>query len=34
MAPLLKKLMDQYTAAGLKPAYLPKDDIDTNEENS
>jgi hypothetical protein len=27
VAPLLKKLMDDYAASGLKPAYLPKDDL-------
>jgi len=32
IAPLLKKLMTDYAAAGLKPAYLPKDDLTTNEQ--
>jgi len=27
MAPLLKKLMADYAATGLRPAYLPKDDL-------
>jgi len=27
MAPLLKKMMTDYAAAGLRPAYLPKDDL-------
>jgi hypothetical protein len=31
IAPLLKKLMTDYAAAGLKPAYLPKDDLTTND---
>ena len=31
MAPLLKKLMTNYTALGLKPAYLPKDDLTKND---
>jgi hypothetical protein len=28
MAPLLQKLVAQYAATGLPPAYLPKDDRD------
>jgi len=33
MAPLLRKLIAQYAATGLPPAYLPKDEINRNEEN-
>ena len=32
IAPLLKKLMAEYAATGHPPAYLPKDDIDEEEE--
>ena len=27
MAPLLQKLLKEYAATGLPPAYLPKDEI-------
>jgi hypothetical protein len=27
MAPLLRKLMADYAATGLPPAYIPKDDL-------
>ena len=30
MAPLLKKLLADYSATGLPPAYLPKHDVDTD----
>jgi hypothetical protein len=30
MAPLLQKIIQQYAATGLPPAYLPKDDISTH----
>lgn len=33
VAPLLEKLMRQYQATGLPPAYLPKDDLPPEEEN-
>jgi hypothetical protein len=29
MAPLLQKIMRQYAVTGLPPAYLPKDEIST-----
>ncbi len=32
VAPLLEKLMHQYRATGLPPAYLPKDDLPPTEE--
>ena len=33
IAPLLKKLMADYAATGLPPAYLPKNDDDNNEDH-
>jgi len=33
MAPLLRKLMAEYAATGLPPAYVPKTDHDENDEN-
>ena len=33
MAPLLRKLIAEYAATGLPPAYLPKDEINTNKED-
>ena len=30
IAPLLKKLMAEYAATGLPPAYLPTDDLDND----
>jgi hypothetical protein len=32
MAPLLKRMMAEYAATGLPPAYIPFDDTD-NEDN-
>ncbi len=34
IAPLLKKLMAEYAATGLPPAYIPKDDVPTPAVNS
>lgn len=34
MAPLLHKLIAQYAATGLPPAYLPKDECDPNEKDT
>jgi hypothetical protein len=33
MAPLLRKLIADYAATGLPPAYLPKDEINTHNED-
>lgn len=33
IAPLLRKLMADYAATGLPPAYIPKNDDDNNEDN-
>ena len=33
IAPLLRKLIADYAATGLPPAYLPKDEIDTSKED-
>jgi hypothetical protein len=33
MAPLLRKLIADYAATGLPPAYLPKDEINTDKED-
>jgi hypothetical protein len=34
MAPLLRKIIGQYAATGLPPAYLPKPDISTHQNPS
>jgi transposase InsO family protein len=34
MAPLLRKLMAEYSATGIPPAYLPKHDLDTTDEGT
>ena len=33
IAPLLKKYMEEYSATGLPPAYLPKHDLEDEEES-
>jgi hypothetical protein len=33
IAPLLRKLIADYAATGLPPAYLPKDEIDSSKED-
>ena len=33
MAPLLRKLIDTHRATGLPPAYLPKHDVDDDQDN-
>jgi hypothetical protein len=33
MAPLLRKLIAEYAATGLPPAYLPKDECTQSKEN-
>jgi len=33
MAPLLEKLLSDYRATGLPPAYLPKDETPPDEED-
>jgi hypothetical protein len=34
MAPLLARLIADYAAMGLPPAYLPKDEINTEEDKN
>jgi hypothetical protein len=34
MAPLLRKLIAEYAATGLPPAYLPKDECKPNEKDA
>jgi hypothetical protein len=34
VAPLLRKYMEEYSATGLPPAYLPKHDLEDEEEAS